>query len=60
MSFVKDWNDLKKFKDEIGTEFTKLPKADTYDYLFVTKEGEVDYCYKWQMVEWRVQLGEQI
>ena len=60
---MKSWhkNNVEKFKDEMGTVFTKGPFTDengnTYDWKLVDDLGE-DYCTTEQMESWDVELDE--
>lgn len=55
------WMDerIQSFIDEMETEFIKGPweiDGKIYDYKFVTKDGEEDYCMCQQMIDWNIRL----
>jgi len=49
------WEKYEEFIDEIGTKFRRLV-AGQYDYEFVTRQGDQDYCFRQQLVDWNVKV----
>jgi hypothetical protein len=50
-----NWEKYEEFIDEIGTKFRRLVTGE-YDYEFVTRQGDRDYCFRQQLVDWNVKV----
>ena len=51
------WDAFEAFEDTTGVKYYRQPDGT---YMFITTDGTVDYCERWQLLEWKIEYKTPI